>query len=350
MNDNTNTTSELPIGQILVGDARQRIHELPRDSIDCVITSPPYFRLRNYQTGGQIGLEDHVEGWVSELLLVFDGLQRVLKPSGSVWLNLGDSYSRHARHGAPKKSLLLGPERLLLALARRGWLTRNKVIWAKTNPQPASARDRLSPTWEPLFLLTRSPTYFFDLDAIRIPPRVRARRSSHTSSSAKYATSGGRPGAWAGPLAGTNAGLQHLQARGRTAHPLGKNPGDVWAMPTASYRGAHFATFPERLVRRPLLASCPAQVCATCGTPWWPSPRPQVIDGVNVRGPYRKSCPCPDRAWQPGVVLDPFMGSGTVAVVAEAHQRRWIGCELNADFAVLARRRLQAERVKRGSQ
>ena len=115
---------------------RHWLADLPDSSIDCVITSPPYYQLRDFGVAGQLGLEGSVDGWVDELRLVLNGLTRVLKPSGSLWLNLGDSYSRHAKYGAAPKGLLLAPERLLLALSGDGWLVRNKIIWAKTNPMP----------------------------------------------------------------------------------------------------------------------------------------------------------------------------------------------------------------------
>jgi hypothetical protein len=144
--------SGLPRNEILVGDARSRLTKLPAASVDCIITSPPFFRLRDYQTEGQLGLEDSVAEWVEGLRSVLLEVMRVLKPTGSVWLNLGDSYSRHDRFGAPSKSLLLGPERLALALISDGWTIRNKLVWAKTNNMPSSVGDRLTCKWEPLLL------------------------------------------------------------------------------------------------------------------------------------------------------------------------------------------------------
>src|SRR5262245_32381792 len=138
-------------GQIVIGDVRRCIDELSCESIDTVITSPPYFRLRNYGHVEQIGLEAHVDQWVDELRLVARGLNRGLKPKGSFWLNLGDTYARHEREGALPKGLVLAPERLALALVADGWVLRNKVIWAKTNPMPTSVKDRLSCTWEAMY-------------------------------------------------------------------------------------------------------------------------------------------------------------------------------------------------------
>ena len=156
-------------GRVIVGDAATELARLPATSVDMVLTSPPYFRLRDYRVAGQLGLEPHVDQWVGHLRAVSAEIARVLLPTGSFWLNLADTYSTHMRQGAARKCLLLGPERLLLALARDGWLVRNKIVWAKTNAMPVSVRDRLSCTNESLYLLTRSPDYFFDLDAIRIP-------------------------------------------------------------------------------------------------------------------------------------------------------------------------------------
>lgn len=135
-------------GKVLVGDVREMLPAIPDSSVDCVITSPPYFRLRNYDATGQIGLEPTIDDWVKALRGILAEVARVLKPTGSLWLNLGDSYSRQPRDGADTKSLLLGPERVALAMIEDGWVIRSKVIWAKSNPMPTSVRDRLSCTWE----------------------------------------------------------------------------------------------------------------------------------------------------------------------------------------------------------
>jgi site-specific DNA-methyltransferase (adenine-specific) len=159
----------LPLGQILIGDVRKRLADLPAASIDTIITSPPYFKLRDYGHPDQLGLEVDVNGWVTNLISVCEELARVLKPTGSLWLNVGDGYSNHLNQGATKKSLLLGPQRLAIALEAAGWIIRNQVIWAKSNPMPSSVRDRLSASHEVVLLCVRSPRYFFDLDPIRQP-------------------------------------------------------------------------------------------------------------------------------------------------------------------------------------
>ena len=200
-----------------------------------MVTSPPYFLLRNYGVDGQIGLEASVHGWVDHLVAVLTEVARVLKPTGSVWLNLGDTYARNLRHGAMPKSLVLAPERLAVALVTSGWRVRNKVVWAKPNPMPASVKDRLSSTWEPMLLLTREARYFFDLDAIRVPARSQLNGPSVVGKHTKYATRPNERPRWSGPLAGNNSGLEAMKARGNASHPLGKNPGDVWTIPTAAY-------------------------------------------------------------------------------------------------------------------
>lgn len=323
----------IKVNQVLVGDAATELANLDAGSVDCVVTSPPYFALRNYGEPGQIGLEPHVDEWVAGLLTVFDELARVLKPTGSVWLNVGDSFSRRLSYGAPPKALLLGPERLLLALTNRGWICRNKVVWAKVNPTPASVRDRLNTVWEPVYLLVRSRHYFFDLDAVRVPHRSRR--------SPSRATIPTKPPEWAGPLAGTQSGLARLHAQGLAGHPLGKNPGDVWQLPTSKLRSAHHAMFPESLVERPILTTCPERVCVVCGAPWVRHVANRDVAGRAQRREVQAACFC-EAAWRPGLVLDPFMGAGTTAVVAERLGRDWLGIELNAEFAALTESRLAA--------
>lgn len=327
-----------PRNRILVGDVRQRLADVPAGSVDCVITSPPYYQLRDYGHGEQLGLETTVDEWAEALRDVLRDIGRVLKPTGVVWVNLGDSYSRHEKHGAPAKSLLLGPERFSLKLLDDGWIVRNKIVWAKSNPMPSSVRDRLSSTSEVIYLLTRSGSYFFDLDAIRTPHRsTRAPRKESRSAPHIYPAPGAGAPAWG---ATGNRALAELNDRGEVGHPLGKNPGDVWETGTASFRGAHFATFPIKLIERPLLATCPEKVCARCGRPWQRDPM-RRLGQLAVRGELRQACNC-DHGWRPGLVLDPFLGSGTVALAAIAHQRDWLGIELNPDYAAIAERRIAA--------
>lgn len=331
--------TSLPRNEILIGDARAILPTLPERSVDCVITSPPYFRLRNYQHQQQIGLESHVDEWVEQLLQVAKELARVLKPSGSFWLNLGDAYSSKPSDGTTAKSLVLSPERVAMALVADGWILRNKVVWAKTNPMPTSVRDRLSCTYEVVYFLVRDRNYYFDLDSIRVPHRT----TSVSSRSRRIVPA--IPDDWRGPLTGRNTGLSRLKARGLAGHPLGKNPGDVWQLATAGYRGRHHAVFPEKLVEVPLLATCPAKVCSNCGTPW-ANQSVRKLGRTAVAGVLGPRCDCGAPA-QPGIVLDPFIGSGTVAAVARRHRRHWLGIELNPTFAKLAEARLRRRTIHR---
>jgi DNA modification methylase len=304
-----------PRNTILIGDALEQLRRLPTASVDCVVTSPPWYQLRSYGVDGQIGLEESVDQWVERLAPVLAEVRRVLVPTGSLWLDLGDTYSRHRRFGAPPKSLLMAPERLALALIDAGWTLRNKKIWVKTNPMPDGVKDRLTNTYDVVFHLTKQPRYFYDLDAIRV---------THSDSL------------------------------------VGKNPGDVVQLPIANYRGAHFATFPERLVERPILSTCPLRVCTKCDTPWIraegktfvigtrkPAAQPDrhirryASSWVTLRqpGPLVAGCDC-EAPTRPGLVLDPFFGTGTVGAVAERLGRDWLGIEINPDYADLAWRRI----------
>lgn len=324
--------------RILLGDALARLADLPEATIDCVVTSPPYFRLRDYGQAEQLGLEGHVDEWVAQLRDVAREVGRVLVPTGTFWLNLGDSYSTHPREGAPRKSLLAAPERLLLALLADGWTVRNKIIWRKPNTIPSSVRDRLSTRYEVIYLLTRSARYFFDLDALRVPhtsvakPRVRRRKGD------------ARP-AWLGPNSDGDGGLAAMHAAGIVGHPLGKNPGDVWDIAVSRYRGAHFATYPVELVERMLRAGCPEARCVACRQPHRRAVR--RLGQTATRLALAPTCGCQTAA-EPGFVLDPFMGSGTTAVAAERLGRDWTGIELNPGYIDLARQRLAAERARAG--
>ena len=339
----------LPRNTLLVGDATERLGQLPESCVDCVVTSPPYFLLRDYGVDGQLGLEPTVEGWVRGLRGVMTEVARVLKSTGSLWLNLGDSYSRHSKYGAPPKSLLMAPERLALALVADGWILRNKVIWSKPNPMPSSVGDRLSCTWEVVYHFVRERSYFYDLDSIREPHRSRGATKAGR-------VLGERP-EWAGPLAGSQDGLRRAREAGTPGHVLGKNPGDVWTLSTHGFRGAHFATFPEALVRRPILATCPEAICTRCGEPWRrqvtvrrtaptaPASRDPYVLGYPMRWETQRvvgplvPCGC-GAPIMPGIVLDPFFGTGTVGVVAQEYGRDWLGIELQPEYAELARERL----------
>ncbi len=296
------------------GDALEVLRTLPSASIDCVVTSPPYFGLRDYGVNGQLGAEESPQEFVDALVAVLREARRVLAEDGTLWLNLGDSYAGRANAGraftknrgrnvqpvgypvqrnmtahAPYKSLLGIPWRVALAAIDAGWLLRSEVIWAKPNGMPESVADRPSAKHEHVFLLTKGPSYWFDLDAIREPHTMRPQRRP-----------GGRP---------TDETPRQDQPRqswstaarddlGVDGHPAGRNPGDVWTIATRPFTGAHFATMPLALAERCVVAGC----------------RPG------------------------GTVLDPFSGSGTTGLAAARHGRRYVGIDLNADYLDLSLR------------
>lgn len=322
----------LPRNTVLTGDARRVLPTLLAESVDCCITSPPYAKgVRDYGASGQLGQEQSVTEYVEDLRAVLREVRRVLKPTGCLWLNVGDSFAKFASQGAPSGSLLLAPQRIALALAADGWYLRNVLIWQKPNPKPESMKDRLSQTYEVVLFATKTRRCFFDLDAIRVPHRtIRPGRGSAKERDRRYQ--------------GKHEGLGKLKAEGRVGHPNGKNPGDVWTVPTATDRLGHQATFPEALIERPILATCPERICVQCDSAW--SRPTRIVSRPTKEGSRHvrevgelQPCDCfaPSR---PGVVLDPFMGTGTTAVVAERLGRDWLGIELNPRFAALADDRL----------
>ena len=323
---------------IIIGDARTALDALPGSSVDMVLTSPPYYRLRNYGVDGQLGAESSVAGWVDELRLIAQAVHRVLTPTGTYWLNVGDTFSARPREGAPRKSLLLGPERLALTMVEDGWVLRSRIAWHKPNPVPTSVRDRLTSSWEYIYVFAKQPRYHFDLDAIRVP-----HTSAPTRPRQQHQAVAGRE-AWRGPNSASAGGLAALKAHGLVGHPLGKNPSDSWHIAASNYRGSHHATFPIELARRAIAAGCPEARCTVCRLPWQ---RP-LIRSISAarRGQLAPSCTCPPQP-EPGLVLDPFMGSGTTAIAAEALQRDWLGIELSPDFAAEAHQRIAGVRPGR---
>lgn len=287
--------------RLLTGDARRVLPTLAAGSADCVVTSPPYYGLRDYRACGQVGLEAQPQDYVEVLTEVFRQVHRVLRDTGTLWLNLGDSYARPGMRGGLRQKNLLGmPWRVALALQQDGWILRNAVVWAKTNPVPSSVRDRLTCTYEHVFLLTKQPDYHFDLDAVRVPatgtapPNARAVRDRR-GSTAKYANVGR-----SFPRGAPGAAIRPTGRRHERSHPLGKNPGDVWPISTRPLHQAHFAAFPIDIPRRAIAAGCP----------------------------------------QGGHVLDPFSGAATTGLAALESGRTYTGIDVNAEYHRLAIDRL----------
>lgn len=270
------------------GNALEVLGGWPDSSVDCIVTSPPYFSQRDYSAAGQIGSETSPDEYVRQLRSVFAQCRRVLKESGTFWLNLGDKYCHGELLGLPWKTAL--------ALKDDGWLLRADIIWHKPNAMPASVKNRPTTDHEYLFLFAKNQRYYYDADSIREP---------HITFSPESRMKGGRGhfGKVNGtPEQGKNGGNPNLHD-GRwdqAFHPGGRNRRTVWSIPLSKFRGAHFAVFPEKLVELCVRAGCPEQ----------------------------------------GIVLDPFIGSGTTAVVAQRLGRNYAGIDLNPFYCEIARSRL----------
>lgn len=264
---------------IKIGDCRDILKTIPSNSVNCCVTSPPYFNLRDYNAPGQIGREKSPEEYINELAAVFEEVKRVLKPDGTLFLNLGDSYGKG-------KQILGIPWRVAFALQADGWYLRQDIIWQKNNPMPESVRDRCTKAHEYIFLLAKSQKYFFDNEAIKEPSVYpNDNRKSRVKPTAKDFQRDG-----------------NKLTEGSATYTF-KNKRSVWLISTKPYKGAHFATFPPKLAETCILAGCPAD----------------------------------------GVVLDPFAGSGTVGEVCNRLNRNAILIELNPAYEKLIFDRVNKE-------
>ena len=328
--------------QIITGDCREVLATLPERSVQTVVTSPPYFGLRDYGVDGQIGLESSVEEYVATLVDVFREVRRVLADTGTLWLNLGDSYNAYngnrgatrgfqgaesARPDLPTgygltvkrlkpKDLIGVPWRVAFALQADGWYLRSDIIWHKPNPMPESVRDRPTSAHEHIFLLSKQPRYFYDADSVRTPAKTATTKmpdgwDTGPGAHGSFHRNGREKGARADKQRGH--GRRHDGFNDRwDAMPkaeqqaMGANLRNVWAIATHPFPEAHFATFPPALV----------EPCILAGS-------------------------------RPGdVVLDPFGGSGTVGLVAERLGRDSILIDLNPDYTAMAERRIAAAAPK----
>jgi len=316
-----------------LGDSLEVLSGLPDASVDCCVTSPPYFGLRDYGQPGQYGLEESPAEYVETMRSLFAEVRRVLVDDGTLWLNLGDSYysgrgaatgvdrKNAARRGfsrvldkggcewARPKNLLGIPWRTAFALQDDGWNLRNDIIWSKSNPMPESITDRLSSRHEHVFMFSKSRTYWFDLDPIREPavypadsPALNWARDSKEADVPGQSMRQHRTARTHGKAESAN--LAPTGSRHAAQHDRGKNPGDVWTLPTQPFAEAHFAVMPSALAERAILAGC----------------KPG------------------------GVVLDPFSGSGTTGLAATKHGRKYVGIDLSADYLDLSLRTRFAEK------
>lgn len=291
--------------KILQGDCLDEMEWMANESVQCCVTSPPYFGLRDYGHAGQIGLETTPAEYVRKMADVFREVRRVLKPDGTLWLNLGDSYSSGGNgvgtgkqltnvgsHLPPKrtegykqKQLLGIPWRVAFALQEDGWYLRQDIIWHKPNPMPESVRDRCTKAHEYIFLFSKSARYYFDSDAMKEPETMKPQNRLTPRKANPNAKVHGMPA--------------YRQAEGGTGGGM-RNKRSVWTIPTRPYKGAHFAVYPQKLIE------------------------PCILAGSRVGD----------------VIFDPFAGSGTTGAVAIEHGRKAIMCELNAEYVELIKARM----------
>jgi len=315
--------------RILLGNNIDTLKTLPDGSVDCCVTSPPYFGLRNYGIEGQIGLEETPEEYIEKLVLIFREVRRVLRDEGTLWINIGDSYAGSNGNGTrqskwPKadcyasetnynlrsmtgrkdtgykpKDLIGIPWMLAFALRDEGWFLRQDIIWYKPNCMPESVDDRCTKAHEYIFLLTKSPRYFFDNKALQEIADYDGRKDTRMKGSEKY-----REGDYFNKKPHTFASRGHERWRQDENGQYIRNKRSVWTVNNKPFTGAHFAVFPEKLILPCILSGCP----------------------------------------ESGIVLDPFMGSGTTAIVAIKLMRKFIGCEINPEYVKIAEERIANER------
>ena len=308
-------TNDIEKNTIINGNSLEVLKSLPDNSIDCCVTSPPYYALRDYGCDGQIGLEETPEKYIERLCEVFSEVRRVLTPQGTLWLNIGDSYNgnkvgdtevvknkkvsesndfhKKLWGGAKPKDLIGIPWMLAFALRSQGWYLRQDIIWQKPNPMPESVTDRCTKSHEYIFLLSKSQKYYFDYESIMEPCADQERNNFQSGSRAN----------------GINKDRNDndLGERSKTWKPKTidnqkvRNKRSVWEVNTKPCKEAHFATYPFELIKPCILAGCPEN----------------------------------------GIVLDPFMGSGTTAIVARSLNRNYLGVELNPEYIKIAHKRLE---------
>jgi len=306
------------INQIICGSAERVLKLFPDDSIDCVVTSPPYWGLRDYRVKGQLGLELTIREYIEKLTEVFDEVKRVLKSSGTCWINIGDTYyTDHRRtqqdranpeatnqlrlihHRAksrelPIRSLCQIPSRLALSMTNRGWILRNEIIWHKPNCMPTSVKNRFTVDFEKMFFFVKSPRYYFDQQFESLHDRERLTRRLLSPQSKRKREYGDAFIAAINPATAEASRQRMLK--------LGRNKRSVWSIAIRPFAGNHFAAYPSQLIETPIKAGCPPG----------------------------------------GIVLDPFIGSGTTALVARKFGRRFIGIDLSRDYVRMTKSRLRA--------
>lgn len=322
LHDNFKPKPQKPIqsfvNKIICGDSLKILKKLPDEAIDCVVTSPPYWALRDYGVKGQIGLEKSIEEYLERILDIFTEIRRVLKPEGTCWVNYGDTYANKTKGGhrnklqnnmydsltkqatfpklraqlnTPPKSLCMILSRFAVGMIEQGWILRNEIIWHKPNAMPQSIKDRFSTDFEKIFFFVKSRKYYFkqQFEPLKNPERLK-RRLLNPDKTHKHTES-----YW------FSANPKLSEKRRQKMLEKGRNKRCVWTIGTTSFKGNHFAVYPPKLVETPVKAGCPKE----------------------------------------GIVLDPFVGSGTTVVAAKKLGRKFIGIELNQSYVKITRDRLQ---------
>lgn len=317
------------------GDCREILPTLPECSVNTCVTSPPYWGLRDYGHENQVGQEKHPQEFVEEMVAIFREVRRVLRDDGTLWLNLGDSYAtgggavgrcpgggeqgerflragmintqpnRMKLEGFKAKDLVGIPWRVALALQADGWYLRQDIIWHKPNPMPESVRDRCTKSHEYIFLLSKSERYYFDSEGIKEPAVCGANGSEfHTGKTGEHQLGRSQKVRPSKPKGSFNGKTEAMESTGQNAFRAvteTRNKRSVWTVALKPYKGAHFATYPQELIEPCIRAGCP----------------------------------------EGGLVLDPFIGSGTTAAVAQKCGCKFVGCELNATYLDLAAKRFR---------
>jgi len=447
---------KLPRNEVIVGDAKEVLERLPENSVDMSMTSPPYWGLRdygeesvtvwgrdpscehqwvphkvslehenrNFQEGtqeevhgekgttyikkyddkkadfcqkcgawkGQLGLEPTPDLFVKHLVTIFEKLKKPLKPWGTLYVVIADTYGGGSGHNVKDmteekiskptdgerlqrnvkaKCLLMIPERFAMAMINNGWILRNKTIWHKPNAMPSSVKDRLNTTWEYVYMFAQQQKYWWNLDAIREPHKTgkweemppiggKKHKGKHPTYSGNTPPSdpkGKNPGdsvevpeSWGADKKGEYHGEGKKDPHGKAQapsdlkrniiesfkeNPKGKNPGDYWSISTKPFPEAHFAVYPPSLCEKPIKAGCPEKVCQKCGKPKIKKP-----DFKNI-----PVCRCDEPEWKNGIVLDPFAGAGSTWVMARKLGRDFIGIEIVEEYAEMARERIPDARL-----
>ena len=382
----------LPINKIICGPAKNVLRTMPAESISCCVSSPPYWALRDYGVNGQLGLEKTFEEYIDKLCTIYDEVKRVLRKDGTCFVNLGDTYggstgqpnapklnpaqvaehkeASRVKEYLPAKCLCLIPQRFAIEMVNRGWILRNTIIWHKPNTMPSSAKDRFTVDFEYVYFFVKSKKYWFEPQYEPYSPTAHAMGVVDANGKETI-------GQWSEKTHNKNNDAMYgsfnkaLAGKERTKNPLGRNKRCVWTIPTQPFPEAHFATYPEKLVEPMIKAGCPEFICTKCGkarekifeTEYTNpdrskesafQPRANVAndspDNNFTTMKYAKvtaqhthigytDCNC-GAEFVPGVVWDPFVGSGTTLQVAAKLGRNYGGSELKPEYIEMAEKRI----------